>query len=189
MEKNKKLSWNQRGANETMGIKLSGLNDVNRKLKVITGKYNSLKPVMKNIAQDMRREIELNFKKEQSFDGKKWRKSRRAKIVNGQTLTKTSRLRNSFSIKSGDRFARVGTNLKYAARLNFGAKKGEDGMKNVTISSHYRKTKNKVVKVKSYTAKRILPFGDIPAYRFLGINQKMKEKYQKMITEYILGGE
>lgn len=172
-----------------MGIKINGLNDATKTLKIITGKYNSLKPVMRNIAQDMKREIEFNFRKEQSFDGEKWRKSRRAKDTNGKTLTKTARLRNSFSIKSGDRFARVGTNVKYAARLNFGAKKGEDGIKSVSVSSHYRKTKNKVVKVKTYTAKRTLPFGDIPAYKFLGINKKMKDKYQKMITEYILGGE
>lgn len=189
METNKNKSKSKGTTIKIMGIKISGLEDCTKKLKLITGRYDSLKPVMKKIGYDMKREIEYNFKKEETFDGQKWKKSVRAKKVNGQTLSDTGRLRRSFAIKSGDRFARVGTNVKYAARLNFGANKGEDGIKSVAISSHYRKTKNKVIKVKSYTAKRTLPFGNIPAYKFLGINTRMKEKYKKMIESYILGGE
>lgn len=170
-----------------MGVKTKNLQTIKNKIRFMIRRASDLTPVMKEIAYDMKKETILNFDREQSFEEKKWDKSKRAKEVSGKTLNKTGRLRASITAKSGVRFARCGTNVKYAARLNYGATRGEDGEKSVKVKAHTRNINGKTINVKTYNSTRQVPFGNIPAYGFLGINTKMKERYKTKIRDYLLG--
>lgn len=170
-----------------MGIKTKNIKTIKNKIRFMIRRASDLTPVMKEIAYDMKKETILNFDKEQSFEEEKWIKSKRAKEVSGKTLNKTGHLRGSITAKSGVRFARCGTNVKYAARLNYGATKGEDGIKSVTVKAHKRRLNGKIIDVKTYDSTRQFPFGNIPAYGFLGINSVMKERYKTKIRDYLLG--
>lgn len=170
-----------------MGVKTKNLKTVKNKIRFMVRRFSDLSPVMQEIAYDMKKETISNFDKEESFEGEGWTKSARAKSVGGKTLSHTGRLRASITVKSGVRFARCGTNVKYAARLNYGAKRGEDGIKTVTVKAHKRKTNGKLVDVRSHESTRTIPFGNIKAYGFLGINPLMKEKYKRKIKDYLLG--
>lgn len=61
------------------------------------------------------------FNKEESPEGEKWKKSRRAILQNGQTLSKSSGgLKSSFSYVASDKTVQVGTNKEYARIHQFG---------------------------------------------------------------------
>lgn len=170
-----------------MGVEAKNIKTIKNKIRFMVRRFSDLSPVMKEIAYDLKKETILNFDKEQSFEGASWKKSNRAKETGGKTLSKTGRLRASITTTSGVRFARCGTNVKYAARLNYGATKGEDGIKGVTVKAHTRLVNGKSVKVRTYNSTRKLPWGNISAYGFLGINSTMKDKYKTKIRDYLLG--
>ena len=81
---------------------------------------------MTRISVDMKNEIRGNIDRGHSFDGIKWKKSKRA-INRMVALKSTGRLYNSFRNTAGRNYARVGTNVIYARTLNQGADKGEFG--------------------------------------------------------------
>ncbi len=180
-----------------MGIKVSGT--ASKKLKEILKRCKNLKEPMARIAVDMKNETRRNFDKERSFDGIKWEKSKRAIKDNGKTLRDTGRLYNSFRNTAGRNYARVGTNVIYARTLNQGADKGEFGEVSFTVRQHTRrvkrykkngelaKTKRKIT-VRSHSRTAKVPWGDIPKYRYMGINQEMKRKYIAILTKYIIKG-
>lgn len=156
-----------------MGVKTSGT--AKKKLRDILKRCQNLKKPLQMIATDMRNEVRKNFDEEHDYKGKSWKKSKRATRDGGKTLRDTSRLYNSFTTKTGSNFARVGTNVVYARVLNQGAEKGSLWKGEYTVKSHRRKGQ--------------APWGDIKAYRYMGINQEMKYRYTKFLNNYILKGE
>ena len=62
----------------------------------------------------------IRFKAERAPDGTRWSKSRRAKEEGGKVLQDTRRLYASIIAKWSDQFAKVGSNLVYAAIHQFG---------------------------------------------------------------------
>ena len=96
-------------------------------------------------------------------------------------------MRSSITAKSGVRFARCGTNVRYAARLNYGATRGEDGEKSLKVKAHTRNINGKTIDVKTYNSTSQRPFGNIHAYGYLGKNSFMKERYKTKIRDYVLG--
>lgn len=180
-----------------MGIKVSGT--ASKKLKEILKRCKNLKEPMTRISVDMKNEIRGNIDRGHSFDGVKWKKSKRAKEQGGKTLKDTGRLYNSFRNTAGRNYARVGTNVIYARTLNQGADKGEFGEVSFTVRQHTRrvkhykkngelaKTKRKIT-VRSHSRTAKVPWGDIPKYRYMGINQEMKRKYIAILTKYIIKG-
>ena len=180
-----------------MGIKVSGT--ASKKLKEILKRCKNLKEPMTRISVDMKNEIRGNIDRGHSFDGIKWKKSKRAIEDNGKTLKDTGRLYNSFRNTAGRNYARVGTNVIYARTLNQGADKGEFGEVSFTVRQHTRrvkrykkngelaKTKRKIT-VRSHSRTAKVPWGDIPKYRYMGINQEMKRKYIAILTKYIIKG-
>lgn len=172
-----------------MGIKISGI--AKRKLNEILKRCKNLKEPMTRISVDMKNEIRGNIDREHSFDGVKWKKSKRAKEQGGKTLKDTGRLYNSFRNTSGKNYARVGTNVIYARTLNQGADKGEFGEVTFTVKQHTRRLKKyrKRITVRSHSRTTKVPWGDIPKYRYMGINKEMKRKYIAILTKYIIKGE
>lgn len=171
-----------------MGVKTT--NHISKKIKQILKNCKNLKKPLREIATDMKKETLKNFDNERSYLGEKWKKSARAKKDSGKTLQDTGRLYKSFTKYSDNNVARVGTNVIYARALNKGLEKGETGTFNVVIKSHYRRVgKNKKkVKVKSHTRTIKVPWGDIPAYNFLGITKKRKNKYRNILLQHIRRG-
>lgn len=181
-----------------MGIKIKGDN-LKNKLKEIIKRANNLKEPMKTISIDMKNEIQRNIDEEHSYDGKPWKKSKRAKEQNGETLKDSGRLYKSFRYSSGSNFARVGTNVEYASTMNYGAKKGSLWKGTYTVKEHYRKVRfktksgrlsknKKKIKVKSHTRKGQSPWGNIPKRQFMGISDEQKQNYLEILTDYIIKG-
>lgn len=181
-----------------MGIKVSGT--ASKKLKEILKRCKNLKVPMEKISVDMKNEVRSNIDGQHSFDGDKWKQSKRAKEQGGKTLRDTGRLYNSFRNTAGRNYARVGTNVIYARTLNQGADKGEFGEVSFTVRQHRRrikrykkngelaKTKRRIT-VRSHSRTAKVPWGDIQAYRYMGINKNMKRKYIAILTKYIIKGE
>ncbi|MCF2626247.1 phage virion morphogenesis protein [Fusobacterium perfoetens] len=171
-----------------MGVKTSGT--AKKKLKEILKRCKNLKEPMTRISVDMKNEIRGNIDRGHSFDGIKWKKSKRASEEGGKTLKDTGRLYNSFRNTAGRNYARVGTNVIYARTLNQGADKGEFGEVSFTVRQHSRRLKKyrKRITVRSYSRTAKVPWGDIQAYRYMGINQEMKRKYIAILTKYIIKG-
>ena len=107
------------------------------------------------------------FQRSQDPDGRVWEKNAESTIKKKKSSkagTDTGRLRTSMKGRSTKRTAVVGTNVIYAPTMQFGAKKGEFG------------------KTKRGTP---IPWGNIPARRFLGFSKEQKRIYEKWITEFI----
>lgn len=180
-----------------MGVKTT--NHISKRIKQILKNCKNLKKPLREIATDMKKETLKNFDNERSYLGEKWKKSARAKKDRGMTLQDTGRLYKHFTKYSDNNVARVGTNVIYARALNKGLEKGETGTFNVVIKSHYRRIrckkkngeyakKKKRIKIKSHTRTIKVPWGDVPAYNFLGITKKRKNKYRNILLQHIRRG-
>lgn len=178
-----------------MGVKTT--NNIRKRLNILIKKTSNLKVPMRIVAQEMKGDIRLNFEKERSYEGEKWKKSARAKKDGGKTLRNKSRLYDSFTIYSNREVARVGTKVKYARLLNYGAKQGEIWKGEVTVKAHYRRIKyrkkngewaknKRRILIKSHRRKAMAPWGDIKGYKFMGISKRMIKKATKILEEYIL---
>ncbi|MCQ9325626.1 phage virion morphogenesis protein [Neisseria dentiae] len=88
------------------------------------------RPMMRAIATEMVSLTEDNFESE-SWGGKKWLRSRRADADSGKTLQLSGQLAASISTQTGNDFARIGSNKKYAAVHHLGGQAGRG--KKVTI--------------------------------------------------------
>lgn len=92
-------------------------------LREIMARTGNLRPVMQTVGEIVRTSVERNF----AASGRPaWLPSGRVKREGGQTLSKTGRLRRSFSlpeaITAGDDYVAVGTDVIYAAIHQFGGK-------------------------------------------------------------------
>lgn len=180
-----------------MGIKVSGT--ASKKLKEILKRCKNLKEPMTRISVDMKNEIRGNIDGQHSFDGDKWKQSKRAKEQGGKTLKDTGRLYNSFRNTSGRNYARVGTNIIYARVLNQGAEQGSLWKGTYAVRQHTRRIKKykkngklskykRKITVHAHLRRAKVPWGDIQAYRYMGINEEMKRKYIAILTKYIIKG-
>nr|DAZ33165.1 MAG TPA: virion morphogenesis protein [Caudoviricetes sp.] len=128
------------------------------------------------IAEGLRTSTLERFKEGKDPADKRWQTSIRAASEGGKTLVQTAQLRNSIRSKADKSGAAVGTNVKYAATHQFGAKrtiraKSSKGLR-FNVGGHWV-TKDKV-KV------------NIPARPFLGISKEDEEEI-KGILEDALG--
>lgn len=82
------------------------------------------RPMMRAIATEMAAITEGNFEAE-AWGAKRWPKSKRA-AQRGKTLQLSGQLAASITTQSGNGFARIGSNKKYAAIHHMGGKAGRD---------------------------------------------------------------
>lgn len=166
-------------------------------LKKLVGKPSQ---ITDRIARDMRSEVELRFRNGETPEGIKWRPSLRG----GKTLEDTGLLRQSFAIKYDNKVAQVGTNIRYARIHNYGGiirakkkyltipiareAKGKSArsfqdtfiFKSKRTGNLFIAQKNGVNLRTLYLLKKQIT---VPARRFMGINQRMTDKYNKWIQE------
>ena len=141
-----------------------------------TRRLKNLKPVMQIVAQDMQTQKDLNFRKETDPDGKPWKdlkdstkKARRGtsyRILSDKAILKAN---SSYKLKTDNKSASIGTNLKYAPVHQFGH----------TFTGIYQ-SGNKMGQRYTWS---------IPQRQFLGINKKMNNKYKKLVINYVLNGK
>lgn len=154
----------------------------------------------KRISLDMKSEIELRFRKGETAGGLKWKPSARG----GKTLVDTGLLRQSFNAKYDKVNAQVGTNIRYARIHNFGGvikaknkyltipvakeAKGKSArsfqdtfiFKSKRTGNLFIAQKNGVNLKTLYLLKKQIT---VPARRFMGLNQRMMDKYTRWIQE------
>ncbi len=104
--------------------------DLQRGLGQLLQNATDTRPMMRAIATEMSSLTEDNFESE-SWGGKKWPRSRRADADGGKTLQLSGQLAASISTQTGNDFARIGSNKKYAAIHHLGGQAGRG--KKVTI--------------------------------------------------------
>lgn len=163
----------------------------------------TLRPAMQVIAQDMLKEVQLNFRGEKTPEGEKWIPSQRAIRDKGKTLRDKGLLQKSIGAKFNNVSAKVGTNIPYAAIHQFGS----EGLPNGVISIKERKRQNTFYNYneKKGTLKRsskrranfvytvginVSPYGvAMPARQYLGINYLQRKRYERVILNYLLYGK
>lgn len=80
-------------------------------------------PMMRGIAEELHNAGKDNFANE-AWGSDKWPKSQAAAKRKGKTLYKSGELHDNLTTQSGHTFARIGSNLKYAAVHHLGGKAG-----------------------------------------------------------------
>lgn len=80
-------------------------------------------PMMRGMAQELENLTKDNFASE-SWGGDKWPQSKAAAANSRKTLYATGELHDSISTQSGNGYARIGSNMKYAAIHHFGGQAG-----------------------------------------------------------------
>lgn len=141
-----------------INIKVEGLNEVQKKLKVTADKLKNMTQFWDTVGKYVQRQtIKERFDKEQTPDGQKWKplapstvkhRKKRHKKGNMKILQDTGELRRSVTYEAGDNFVKVGSKLKYARTHQFGRKK-------------------------------------IPARPFLGVNDMEKQQITLMFRQYV----
>ncbi len=149
-------------------------------------RMENMQPALKDCGLVLIRSIAKNFK----AGGRpvKWKKSARAKRSGGQTLVKTSRLKNSITMEATGSRLTVGTNVKYARIHQMGGYIHE----NVTVKKHWRlmtrafgkKIPARSVMVRSHTRQMST---DIPARPFLMVQPADWRIFKRIIADYIAG--
>ena len=139
-------------------------------------------PALRHIGVTVKSSVKRTF----SAEGrpKKWASSKRADDEGGQTLSDTSRLRNSFTVAVSNNSVVVGTNVAYARVHHFGAKKGSFGTFPVAVKAHKRKGKQ----VKAHMRSVKLPWGDIPARPFMLIQDEDRVEINAALNDFLMGG-
>nr|DAS19894.1 MAG TPA: virion morphogenesis protein [Caudoviricetes sp.] len=90
-----------------------------RGLGQLLNNLTNRRPITAGIATELLSMTEDNFERE-SWGGQSWQKSQRAAQDNGKTLQLSGQLAASISMQSGNDFARIGSNKKYAAIHHLG---------------------------------------------------------------------
>ena len=132
-----------------------------------------VKGINSTIAESLRTSTLDRFKESKDPHEQRWQTSIRAASEGGKTLVQTAQLRNSIRSKADKSGAAVGTNVKYAATHQFGAKrtiraKSSKGLR-FNVGGHWV-TKDKV-KV------------NIPARPFLGISKEDEEDIRDILQD------
>ncbi|WP_320046500.1 phage virion morphogenesis protein [uncultured Ilyobacter sp.] len=144
------------------------IEDLVIKIDNMEKRARNLSPVFRKISIDIKNQTMKNFRQEKDPDGNSWKKSRSG----GKTLTKTSRLKHSIRPKSGEDYAMVGTNIKYAKIHQYGGK---------ITAKNGKQLRFQYAKGKWASKKSVI----IPKRTFIGISRKIKDRYEMSIGEYI----
>lgn len=166
-------------------------------LSRIDDKLRNLKPAMEIIGETVTASVLRNF---EAGGRPKWAKlSSVTKAIRkkkgkwpGQILRQSGALSKIVYQASSSKVV-VSANEKYAATQHFGAKKGEFGTVTVvqSVREHIRKHKSGKsyrVKAHSRTRKNVpVPWGDIPARRFMFMQKEDKKEMHTALEDYILG--
>jgi len=158
-----------------MEIKAINANEIVARIDKRILQAKNTKPLMNNVSVDMKNKARMRFQQEKDPEGKKWARNSEVTIKRKKSNkpgTDTGRLKNSIKNKSTLQAAVAGTNVKYAPTFNYGAKKGQ--------YSQYSLLKPKTGKV------HYVPWGDIPARRFVGFSGNQKKIYKKWIKDFLL---
>lgn len=137
-------------------------------------RMRDLTPVMDAIGSVLEEGVERRFDAQIAPDGTPWPPSIRARLVHGQTLTDTARLRRSITHEASRDRVEVGTNVVYAAPHQFGA----------TIRP--KKAKALVFQIPGVgwvTAQEVT----IPARPFLGVDQADAAEIVGTIEDFLEG--
>lgn len=160
----------------------------------IQRRFHSPKPAFEIIGEIVQASIQRNF--ERGGRPRKWRKlSKVTKALRkkqgkwpGQILVRSARLKSIVYRASSDQVA-FAANEKYAAVQHFGAKKGSFGTVTANIQAHTRRLKSgQKTTVKAHTKKMKLPWGDIPARRFMMVHKEDWDEIREALTDFILLG-
>lgn len=165
-----------------------------RLLKRLAERVEDMRPVMADVADEMHASVEKTFlaggrpRWKPLADATKAQREEAGKWP-GQILVRSAQLKNSLHAFSGKDYAGVGTNKKYAATHQFGAKKGEYGTRKVSqkVRAHSRNTKSGAVKVRAHTRTATVrtPWGDVPARPFMDIPDEDVRKLIDTIRAYL----
>lgn len=165
------------------------INDLILRLEHLREKAIDMSPVMKKIAGEMKTKVRMSFRNQHDHEGNPWKKSIRAEKDNGMTLADTGRLKNSISSSYSGTHVVVGTNVKYARVMHFGAGRGAFGSHRVTqrVNAFSRTRKGKTEQVRAHSRERTVlsPWGNIPSRKFLGMTAEDRAKYLQMIKEHL----
>lgn len=104
-------------AKSGVSVKWSGLD---KSLSKMADNIKETKGLMKNIGEQLVTNTKRRFENEESPEGEKWKKSQRAMLQNGKTLTNKAKLKNSIAYEVSDKTVQVGTNKEYARIHQFG---------------------------------------------------------------------
>ena len=161
--------------------------EVKALLRRIQRNLGDLTPAHKIIGATVRTSVIRNFEK--GGRPRKWaphsktteaRRGRGAKVLMKQGLG--GGMAGSVNFRASRNSVAIGTNKKYAAVHQFGAKKGSFGTVTANIRAHLRKG----VKVGAHTRKMKLPWGDIPARPFLMVQDEDWSEIRAALSDYIL---
>ena len=160
---------------------------------ILTGlrsRVQTLTPAMKVIGDIVRSSVVKNF-----MEGgrPKWQPSKRARAEGGQTLRDTGRLYKSITSKAYPDRAEVGTNVKYAARHQFGFTGTE------AVRQYIRKVKTRDVYEKIGRKKRIIAKGigvvrahsrkaHTPARPYLMVQDEDWPEIKRALEDYLRRG-
>ena len=156
------------------------------------------RPLMLEIAEDMKTKVDFRFRQTKNPTGEAWAPLSPVTIArrrggSSKPLNDTGELKASITSKATRTTAIVGTNKEYAAYQNFAVKKGELGTTEVieTVREHTRRRRGRTENVKQHTRKRKVssPWGDKPAREFIGFSNNQKIAYTATIRKYLRTGK
>ena len=127
------------------------------------------------LADQTRSSIELRFRSGKDPEGNKWQPSKRVREEGGQTLVKTTDLKNSIQSKVLPEGFAVGTNVKYATTHQLGAK-------DRVIKPKKKKVLRFPINGSFRSAKEV--HVDIPARPFMGFSEQDYLDIQETIESY-----
>jgi phage virion morphogenesis protein len=180
-------------AGATIEIKVQDA-EIRGMLQQLLARLGNLTPLMRDIGEILVERSMQSFATGTAPDGKPWKPSWRVGAdgrpplrTGGQTLILNEILKGSIHVRPGKDQVKVGTPVKYAAVHQFGAAKGSFGTVRANVKAHSRKTKKHgVQQVRAHTRRTALPWGDIPARPFLGVNQRDWNDIRSSIMRFIV---
>lgn len=158
-------------------------------LQRLFARLGNLTPLMRDIGEIVKERSMHSFATGTAPDGTPWKPSWRAKRTGDKTLILNAILRNSIHVQPGKDQVKVGSPVKYAAVHQFGAEKGSFGEVQAKVKAHSRKTRHGVQQVRAHNRRTQLPWGNIPARPFLGVNQHDWNDIRSSIIRFITTAE
>ncbi|MEM5789924.1 MAG: phage virion morphogenesis protein [Syntrophobacteraceae bacterium] len=163
--------------------------EVQAMLSRLAARLENMTPVMRQIGEIGVQAAHESFDTSTAPDGRRWKPSRRAMLESGMTLIKRGILKNSIHYQATEREVRIGTPVAYGPTHHFGAKRGSFGVVAVTVRAHVRRGRGgKEHKVRQHARRQSLPWGNIPARRFLGLRPADWNEIRDLISDYALSG-
>ncbi len=176
------------------GITIShNMQEIAAGIRITKKRFGNLEPALKIIGATLKASVERNF--ERGGRPKGWKRLSAvtlAKKKGGSILVGKGHaggLMGSIHVEVGRNSVMVGTNKKYAAIHQFGAKQGSFGVHRISVPAHTRTRKGKPYQVKAHTKNMALPWGDIPARPFLMVQDGDWENIDDGLSNFILQGK